>query len=73
MNIITYLGENKRTIVKSVGWEFSMFLLITGITFSWFGLSWNSFLYSVFVTIIKSVLLISYLKWWKKIKWGKKD
>jgi hypothetical protein len=64
-------STKKRSLIKSIGWEFSMFVVITGLTFLWFGLTKSALYYSILVTFIKASLLFCYERIWKKVKWGK--
>ena len=60
-----------RLLVKALIWEFISLIGTIIITFSWFGMSINTLVFSVMLTVLKSIGLYYYLKYWKGIEWGK--
>ena len=55
-----------RLLLKSLIWELISFVVTVVLVFSWFGMSLNSFYFSIVLTTLKIIGLYYYLKRWKK-------
>jgi len=61
----------ERSFVKGLVWESISFVVIFIVVYLIYGDVKTSFIFSIGLTSIKSVLFFIHERIWKKIKWGK--